>query len=80
MPGSASADAGLVHNTYRAERRAERQQQIDAMSSGATRVDVLRVVVEIAELETREYNGAFVRMQYFGYPRREPDALARHFG
>jgi hypothetical protein len=50
------------------------------MSSGATRVDVLRVVVEIAELETREYNGAFVRMQYFGYPRREPDALARHFG
>ncbi len=52
----------------------ERQQQIDAMNaSGKTRAQVLRDVIEIAEFRTREYNPAFVRMQYFGYLRRDPD-------
>jgi hypothetical protein len=53
---------------------AERQQQIDAMTNqGRTRAEVLRVVIEIQTFKDREYNPAFVLMQYFGYLRREPD-------
>lgn len=52
----------------------ERQQQIAAMENNSkTRADVLRYVIELAEFRTREYNRAFVLMQYFGYLRREPD-------
>jgi hypothetical protein len=52
----------------------ERQQQIDAMNnSGKTRAQVLLDVIEIPTFKTREYNGAFVLMQYFGYLRRDPD-------
>jgi hypothetical protein len=35
---------------------------------------VLRKVAEAEELRTREFNTAFVAMQYFGYLRRDPDA------
>jgi uncharacterized repeat protein (TIGR01451 family) len=53
---------------------AERQQQIDTMNnSGKTRAQVLLDVIEINEFKTREYNPAFVMMQYFGYLRRNPD-------
>src|SRR6185503_2613245 len=52
----------------------ERQQQIDAMNnSGKTRAQVLLDVIEIGEFKTREYNAAFVLMQYFGYLKRDPD-------
>ncbi|HZE69175.1 MAG TPA: S8 family serine peptidase [Pyrinomonadaceae bacterium] len=52
----------------------ERQQQIDAMNNnGKTRAQVLLDVIEIPAFKTREYNGAFVLMQYFGYLRRDPD-------
>lgn len=52
----------------------ERQQQIDAMNNnGKTRAQVLLDVIEINEFKTREYNPAFVLMQYFGYLRRNPD-------
>jgi Tol biopolymer transport system component len=52
----------------------ERQQQIDAMNNaGKTRAQVLLDVIEISEFKTREYNRAFVLMQYFGYLRRDPD-------
>lgn len=52
----------------------ERQQQIDAMNnSSKTRAQVLLDVVETGEFKTREYNSAFVLMQYFGYLRRDPD-------
>lgn len=40
---------------------------------GKTRAQVLLDVVEIGEFKTREYNPAFVLMQYFGYLRRDPD-------
>ena len=51
-----------------------RQQQINAMTNnGKTRAQVLLDVIEIAEFKTREYNPAFVLMQYFGYLRRNPD-------
>jgi YVTN family beta-propeller protein len=59
---------------------AERQQQIDAMqNSGKTRAQVLRAVIEIQEFKTREYNPAFVLMQYFGYLRRDVDQGGYNF-
>ncbi len=51
----------------------ERQQQIDAMNLGKTRAQVVGDVIEIQAFIAREYNPAFVLMQYFGYLRRNPD-------
>jgi hypothetical protein len=39
-----------------------------------TRAGVVRRVAENAEFARREFNAAFVMMQYFGYLRRDPDA------
>ena len=38
-----------------------------------TRAQVLRQIVESREVARKEYNGAFVAMQYFGYLRRDPE-------
>jgi hypothetical protein len=38
-------------------------------------VDILRQIVESSEVYQKYYNQAFVVMQYFGYLRRDPDAL-----
>jgi hypothetical protein len=38
------------------------------------RASVLRSVAENANLTQRDFNKAFVLMQYFGYLRRDPDA------
>ncbi len=38
-----------------------------------TRAQVLRAIVESDEVSAREYNGAFVAMQYYGYLRRTPE-------
>jgi uncharacterized protein (TIGR03118 family) len=38
-----------------------------------TRATVLRKVAEAEELRVREFNAAFVTMEYFGYLRRDPD-------
>jgi hypothetical protein len=51
----------------------ERQHQVEAMNNGKTRAQVLMDVIELPAFKTREYNGAFVLMQYFGYLRRDPD-------
>lgn len=49
---------------------------INGLSSGSlTRAQVLRGLVESAELYNKYYNEAFVVMQYFGYLRRDPDIL-----
>ena len=40
----------------------------------ATRASVLRALVEDPAFQTKEFNSAFVLMQYFGYLRRDPDA------
>jgi hypothetical protein len=40
-----------------------------------TRAEVLREVAESQEVSAKFYNKAFVVMQYFGYLRRDPDAL-----
>lgn len=48
---------------------------IDGLSNGSlTRAQVLRSVVESAEVYQKYYNEAFVIMQYFGYLRRTADA------
>jgi hypothetical protein len=65
--------AGLVPYTT------ERQQQIQAMSGGKTRAQVLLDVIEIPEFKNREYNPAFVLMQYYGYLRRDPDPDGYNF-
>jgi hypothetical protein len=47
----------------------------DLASGAKTRAQVLRAVAENAELSRREFNRAFVLMQYFGYLRRDPNAV-----
>jgi uncharacterized protein (TIGR03118 family) len=44
-----------------------------------TRATVLRKVAEAEEMRTREFNRAFVAMQYFGYLRRDPDTAGFNF-
>jgi hypothetical protein len=44
-----------------------------------TRATVLRKVAEAEELQTREFNAAFVTMEYFGYLRRDPDTAGFNF-
>ena len=51
----------------------ERQRLVAEMESGATRSQIIREIIEIPDFKEREYNAAFVLMQYFGYLRRDPD-------
>jgi uncharacterized repeat protein (TIGR01451 family) len=51
----------------------ERAQLIGDLTTGAkTRADVLRAVAEDSDLNSAEFNRAFVLMEYFGYLRRNP--------
>jgi hypothetical protein len=43
------------------------------MRNGKTRAQVLREVIEFADFKSREFNPAFVLMQYFGYLQRDAD-------
>ncbi len=53
---------------------ANRAQLINDLNAGRkTRAQVLRAVVDSPELFNREYNPAFVLMQYYGYLQRDPD-------
>ncbi len=56
-------------------RRRRPRDSLVAGLNGATltRAQVLRAVAEAEEMQTREFNAAFVAMQYFGYLRRDPD-------
>ncbi|MDT5271902.1 MAG: hypothetical protein QOH49_4088, partial [Acidobacteriota bacterium] len=47
--------------------------------STMTRAQVLRAVAESEELNAREFNSAFVTMEYFGYLRRDPDTAGFNF-
>jgi hypothetical protein len=52
----------------------ERNQLVNELTTGAkTRAQVLRAVAEDADLNSAEFNRAFVLMQYFGYLRRNPN-------
>ena len=44
-----------------------------------TRATVLRKISEFQFLKTREFNTAFVTMEYFGYLRRDPDTSGFNF-
>jgi CSLREA domain-containing protein len=49
---------------------------LDGLNSGTlTRAQVLRQITESGEVYQKYYNQAFVVMEYFGYLRRDPDAL-----
>jgi hypothetical protein len=51
-----------------------RRQLVDGLTGGAlTRAKALRAVVQSSEADAREFNGAFVAMQYYGYLRRTPE-------
>jgi hypothetical protein len=55
---------------------ANQQALITALNTGTlTRAQVLRQIAESPEVFNKYYNEAFVVMQYFGYLRRNPDAL-----
>ena len=60
--------------------RPTRDRQVDDLNNNRRRRgDVLQDVAEHPELHHREYNGAFVLMQYFGYLRRDPDEAGYQF-
>ena len=65
------ADAGGVLTI------AEKAQLVSVLGAtpadNAKRASVLRTVAENSTLQQREFNGAFVLMQYFGYLQRNPD-------
>lgn len=46
----------------------------DLQTGRKTRAEVLRAIVEHPAVNAKEFNEAFVAMQYFGYLRRDPDA------
>jgi hypothetical protein len=51
-----------------------RDQLVNELNSGArTRAQVLRAIVESPAVENKEFNPAFVSMQYFGYLKRDPE-------
>ena len=55
---------------------ANQRALIDSLNAGTqTRAQVLRQIAESGEVYQKYYNQAFVVMEYFGYLRRDPDAL-----
>src|SRR5205823_628591 len=67
------ANAGVTPNTQ------ERETLVAGLNGGTeTRATVLRKVADNSALVTKEFNPAFVLMQYFGYLRRNPDDLPDH--
>lgn len=53
---------------------AERNDLVTGLDNGSlTRSQVLRQIVDNRAFTDREFNRAFVLMQYFGYLRRNPD-------
>jgi uncharacterized repeat protein (TIGR01451 family) len=64
----------LFQNARVTPSAAERDALVAALDSGAkTRARVLLDVADNAAFERREFNRAFVLMQYFGYLRRNPE-------
>ncbi len=58
---------------------ADRQRLAQDMRNGKTRAQVLTEVIEISAFRTREFNPAFVLLQYFAYLGRDPDAAGFAF-
>jgi uncharacterized repeat protein (TIGR01451 family) len=76
--GSLSDPTAYVNallNTVGLPNHPTKQTWITALTNGTmTRAQVLRALVESAEVYQKYYNEAFVIMQYFGYLRRDADA------
>jgi Tol biopolymer transport system component len=53
---------------------AERERLAQEIRNGKTRAQAVIDVIEIAQFKSREFNPAFVLMQYYGYLRRNIDA------
>jgi hypothetical protein len=58
---------------------AERTAAITALQQGRSRADVLLDTAELPAFKQREYNAAFVLMQYYGYLRRDYDQAGYEF-
>ncbi|MFL6284695.1 MAG: DUF4214 domain-containing protein [Pyrinomonadaceae bacterium] len=70
----------LYANAGVAPSPSERDEIVRALDGGGlTRGAALRRVAENAELSKKEFNAAFVLMQYFGYLRRDPDDAGFNF-
>ncbi|MDX6696038.1 MAG: thermitase [Blastocatellia bacterium] len=73
--GNAQFVDELYRNAELAPDAVTRNRQVDDLEQNRRgRGEILREVAETPELHARQYNSAFVLMQYFGYLRREPDA------
>jgi hypothetical protein len=60
--------------------QAFRDSLVSGLTGGTlTRAQVLRLVAESPFLNSREFNSAFVTMEYFGYLRRDPDTAGFNF-
>lgn len=64
--------AGLASST-------DRQAAVASLNAGASRASVLQRLTQKAAFAQKEYNAAFVQMQYFGYLRRDEDARGYAF-
>jgi hypothetical protein len=53
--------------------RADMINRLNGSGSALTRAQVVRAIADSDEVGSREFNSAFVAMQYFGYLRRDPD-------
>ncbi|HEX8475207.1 MAG TPA: Calx-beta domain-containing protein [Pyrinomonadaceae bacterium] len=62
----------LNANTDNSLTPAERDSLVNRINAGLPRAQALREVAENALFTSRQYNRAFVLMQYFGYMRRNP--------
>ncbi|HVF66196.1 MAG TPA: FG-GAP-like repeat-containing protein [Pyrinomonadaceae bacterium] len=52
---------------------------VGLLTNRETRAGVLLKIIEKEEFKRREFNAAFVRMEYFGYLRRTPDPVGFGF-
>jgi hypothetical protein len=50
-----------------------RQALIDSLGAGTSRAAVLRQIIDSQQLQDKEYDPAFVAIQYYGYLRRAPE-------
>ncbi len=70
----------LIANTEATFSNAERDALVNSLKNTTeTRASVLRQIVEKQAFIRREFNPAFVLMQYFGYLRRDPDTTGFNF-
>ena len=72
--------AALISNTGVTFTDSERATLVGGLNAGSlTRAEVLQRVAQDERFVRAKFNEAFVRMQYFGYLRREPDDAGFHF-